>query len=373
MDAERCGKGEKGGRVMEGFAYGLLEDGMAKIERYAGGETRITIHDWIDEHRVVAIGESAFQNQRQLVSVVMHEGIHSIGSRAFSGCASLSCVYLPRSVEHVERDAFDSCPKLKLFVCSESTAHEYARSCGISVLYAVQDLNSAQIEKIVHGIPETYVCGGYVYALNERGEARIDQYKGPMYIDEVIIPEFLDGRRVTEIGDRAFSGILVDRFIVPGSVEHIGRSAFEGCTRTKEIVLTQGVREIGERAFTSSGLECMYFPDTVKRIGRAALCFCRSLREVCLPEGLETIEEETFCGDRVLRSTHIPDSVRLIEALAFADSNHHSKIVMPGLVRHIHDSAFAECSGLVFGVYPDSEGERFARANGFGYDYVDGL
>jgi len=348
---------------MPNYIYTQLEDGNVKIKRYVGKETRITIPRKIDGYSVTEIGESAFRDQPQLVSVIVPDSVLSICSKAFCGCTSLSSLYLPRSVKHIGADVFDGCPKLKLFVCSESPAYEYVRSCCPSAKYAVADMNPAQIERLIHGIPETYVCGRYVYALNEQGHAKIIQYKGPQYIDEVFIPEFLDGYQVQEIGDCAFMKTMVGRFVVPESVKRIGRSAFENCARTEEIILMKGLCEIGERAFYSSGLTCLVFPDTVKWIGSEALCFCRALREVRLPSGLKTIAAKMFWGDRALRHTQIPETVSTIEALAFADSNHHSKIIIPEWVKHIDDSAFAGCKDLLLGIYPESEGFRFAKAN----------
>lgn len=61
---------------------------------------------------VSAIGESSFSGCSQLTEVVLPANIKFIDNNAFSGCASLIEIRIPEQVEYLGLNAFDSCSSL---------------------------------------------------------------------------------------------------------------------------------------------------------------------------------------------------------------------------------------------------------------------
>ena len=85
-----------------------------------------------------------------------------------------------------------------------------------------------------------------------------------------------------------------------------------------------------------------------------------------LPANLTEIEEQAFEGDTSISSIVIPKSVRKIKARAFAGCTGLTDVYIgnnPSM--DIATDAFDGCTGVLFHVYPDSNGELFAWSHGF--------
>ncbi len=86
---------------------------------------------------------------------------------------------------------------------------------------------------------------------------------------EVIIPEEIDGVKVTSIGIRVFSNCRsLTSITIPDSVTSIGDEAFRMCYSLTSITIPDSVTSIGDRAFFDcSHLTSITIPDSVTYIG----------------------------------------------------------------------------------------------------------
>jgi hypothetical protein len=66
------------------YTYDLDDDNNATITGYYGNVSTLMIPETIDGYSVVAIGESAFENNSLLVCVVIPDTVTSIGSWSFA-------------------------------------------------------------------------------------------------------------------------------------------------------------------------------------------------------------------------------------------------------------------------------------------------
>lgn len=108
---------------------------------------------------------------------------------------------------------------------------------------------------------------------------------------------------------------------LPSSLIFIGKSAFEGCTLLKEIVLPDTLDTIADFAFFETGLETVVIPDSVKYIKTHAFTNCVSLTDVQLPNNLQHIGDYAFAGCDALRVVNIPESVVEMGNRAFSVSD----------------------------------------------------
>ena len=154
------------------------------------------------------------------------------------------------------------------------------------------------------------LCGGigmtaqaayddFVYEEEENG-ITIIKYRGED--KEVVIPDKINGTKVTAIGDSAFRNCenLTD-ITLPESVTSIGGFGFSG-TGLTSITIPKNVRSIGNGAFYGcNSLKSITIPKGVSCIDYNTFMSCSSLTSIILPEGLETIQDQAFSGCRSLK------------------------------------------------------------------------
>ena len=159
---------------------------------------------------------------------------------------------------------------------------------------------------------------------------------------DIVIPEEIDGYKVTEIYDNAFSGCTsLTSIVIPDSVTHIFYNAFDGCTNIVEATIPAWAID--------------YIPkDTLKtvvitsgtKIGLFAFSGCESLTSVTIPDTVTTIGSYAFYDCDSLTSIVIPDSVTSIGREAFYDCSSIESITIPNSVASIGEGAFIGCFSL---------------------------
>ena len=196
---------------------------------------------------------------------------------------------------------------------------------------------------------------------------------------DLVIPQNIEGRRVTSIGRYAFEDcssltsitipdgvttvgerafrecISLTSITIPDSVTSIGDGAFEGCISLTSITIPDSVTSIGNYAFYEcSSLTSITIPDSVTSIGAQAFEYCTSLTSITIPDGVTSIGVNAFNKCSSLRSITIPDGVTSIGRRAFSNCSGLASITIPGGVTNIGDNAFSLCSALTSITIPDS-------------------
>ena len=82
------------------------------ITGYAGRESVIEIPEYIKESLVTRIGDKAFAECTDLVSVTIPASVESIEYAAFAYCTGLTSIAIPESVFEIEDSAFMGCSSL---------------------------------------------------------------------------------------------------------------------------------------------------------------------------------------------------------------------------------------------------------------------
>lgn len=115
----------------------------------------------------------------------------------------------------------------------------------------------------------------------------ITKYKGVS--PNIVIPNEIEGKPVTELGDYLFQGKAVTDVIMPDSIEKIGEGVFEDCKKLTKVILSDSLKELP--AFTFDG--------------------CSKLKTINLPEALEVLNT-SILSNIVMNEVHIPQNVREI-------------------------------------------------------------
>ena len=307
------------------FEYSLDDANRATITSYKGNVSALSIPKTLDGYTVVGIGNSVFQNNKQLRVVVVPDSVTEIGYQAFYNCTNLSQVTLSKNVKTMGTRAFGNCTSL--------TAIEIPKSLTDSggPFEDCSNLRNVTFEKGVTEITSRlfWHCNG---------------------IEEVTIPD-----TVTVIEDYAFYNCSkLSRVGIPNSVTEIGSWAFQNCAKLTEVNIPDSVTEIEYQAFYGcTNLPKISIPNSVTSLGTRAFAYCTNLRDVSLSEKLTSIGTEMFrdCG---LTAITIPPLVTEINSYAFQNCSALTEVNMPNSMHNIGSYAFYNCDALTKVVIPDS-------------------
>ena len=149
----------------------------------------------------------------------------------------------------------------------------------------------------------------------------------------ICIPEFIDGKPVSEIRENAFYRCKsLEKVIIPKSVEKVGHHAFYECSSLETAIIEGSINTVEEGSFFD----------------------CSSMKTVELPDTLKSIEKYAFYNCSSIRSIDIPDSTARIGEYAFADCKMLEDLKLSENLYEINDFAFLRCSSLRSINIPDS-------------------
>lgn len=184
----------------------------------------------------------------------------------------------------------------------------------------IYELNEDGLSYSVVGIKNAYRGGWFAKETIEVPQTykgypvtSIKQIKNLQKTKTVILPEGLK-----EIGASAFYGCSITSINIPDTVETVGISAFENCTKLTDVTLPNGMNSISDAVFRSCfSLKEIKFPDTINYIGDGAFANCYNLQSINFPNGLTNIAANAFSTCTSLTDIELPASLQTIGDKAF--------------------------------------------------------
>ena len=185
----------------------------------------------------------AFNNCKQLTSVVLPNGLKRIEDGAFWGCSNMTSANIPSGLTYLGSDAFRNASSLSSSIVLPSTLSEI----GSSAFKRCTSLSNVTIENGVE------IIGGSAF---------VDCSN----LKSIDIPN-----SVYSLGTSAFESAGLTSINIPESITEIQASVFYGCKLTK-ITLPAGLKSIAAEAFADNGtnIEKVEIPESVISIGNNA-------------------------------------------------------------------------------------------------------
>ena len=341
----------------EGSVFEPNEDGsgLLFVGTYSDS-AEIVVPDKVGDKPVVGLDNLSFAAKEKLKKVVLPESLRTLGDGVFLGCENLEEVSIPAGVVEIGGGLFDRCPNVKL----EGTFDANPVFAGI-------DLSA------VDANPD---ARGFLWYERKDDHISIRGYVGGPR--ELKIPEKLDGKPATEIGNLAFSGCkTLESVIFPKTLTSIDKAAFFGCATLKSAPLPESAKEIGAAAFNAcfalDSEEAFRAParfggaSAAKVFGKPGMLGSLwyeidgdeiTIRECAttavsleIPREIDgrrvvALGDGAFCANPYLASITIPEGVKTVDANCFRECKFLTRVVLPSTVATIGEYAFAGCSNL---------------------------
>ena len=354
----------------------------------------------IIDNGVTSIGDTAFANCSDLISIEIPDTLISIGNGAFASCTNIKRIEMP-----------DSCLELGLWPFNTCTSLEEVRiSSNISQIpsatfYDCNKLSSVTISKSVTRIDDSAFSGctslstiyfngnaptiashaftnvtatayypagdptwtedvrqnyGGNITWEERNTASIDITSGTCGNN---LTWTLDSEGVLTITGNGYMTNYekesnkyapwydyrteIKTIIFDDLVESVGTDAFYNCINLSKVYIGPSVKSIGSAAFKEcDSLENVTIPSNVASIGFWAFSYCDNLKNVTICNGVKTIGSQAFSDCGSLEKIDIPDSVTSFGNGTFYKCYRLKKVVIGDGITNIGGSAFSRCTSL---------------------------
>ncbi len=360
--------------------------------------TEVTFADGI---QLPVIGEAAFYNTG-LPSITIPASVQTINVEAFRNCNSLSEVIFPAETQltAINTSAFANCAVLPSFTMPNTVT-----TIGNSVFYGCSKLESIALSNQLTAIPdETFrLCTLLDNVEIPCSVTRLgtNAFRNCTSLSSIVIPNTVtamgtsvfedcmgmtsatieEGFTITHLPDWTFYNTRFASFVIPQSIETIGRGVFmqnsalesivipntvksftstetfSGCTSLAEAVFEEPsqVKNLPNNLFYESGLLQFTVPSSVKTISNNVFYNCKQLEEVFFSQGITTIGNSAFRYCEKLNNVTLPGTLTSIQDWAFANCPAMENLTFGEGITSINRDVF-QYSGMKNVVVPASVG-----------------
>lgn len=169
---------------------------------------------------------------------------------------------------------------------------------------------------------------------NKWSSVTITGYNGTA--KKIVIPEKINGKPVTIIGERAFYNKGIEQITLPSTIKLIKKEAFKN-NKLQEVTIPESVTSIGDRAFETNKLQEIIIPYNVENIGDSVF-ENNQLKKVKLSNKMKNIRKGTFKNNK-LKGVTIPETVEYIGSGAF-ENNQLEKVKLPERLKDVGWNTF---------------------------------
>lgn len=361
----------------EAFAYCTigsitLSSNLSKIEK----RTFIEIHtnSIIIPKSVKEIEEQAFFNSDiQTITFEAGSKLTKIGDYAFSNCDNIVSIELPSMLKEIGIQAFYSCDALETVTFADDAT---ITTIGIEAFYDCDSLTSFEFVDSIEVIEERafYSCEALEdLVFSENSNLTTIKEEAFCYcnaLQSIALPDSL-----VTIEERAFYGctnLEAVTFTSNSSLTTIGKEAFKGCESLTSFTFPDSLEYIGESAFYNLGLNEIVFgensnlttidknafyemlnvtsivlPKSLKYIKEYAFNQCQALVSISVAEGsqLEELGYRSFYYCRNLETIDLfyANNLQVIGEETFRDCSSTNSIILPEGLEKIETMAFYNC------------------------------
>ena len=237
-----------------------------------------------------SIGQSAFDWDTDLISVVIPDSVTNIGNYVFRNCSNLTSVTIVANGGNAAN--------VKAMIINSIDDEGVGTDIANNIIWHMPtgDEHAKTWYKYAGDTEwHTVMLSGTIALVDEMGSPT-GQIENPPNIVAISIGTGTQANPVTNIGDFAFMTCnSLTSVTIPNSVSSIGDNAFWWCSMLAGVTIPNSVTSIGADAFSScNGLTSVTIPDGVTSIGQHAFNSCTGLTDVTIRGSATSIGKEAF-------------------------------------------------------------------------------
>ena len=317
-------------------------------------------------YKVTTIGERAFYNCINLMSVTIPDSVTIIGKEAFRSCEYLISITIGNSVTTIGDSAFSFCDRVVEVINKSSLT-----ILGSTGEYSYNVINAMEVHS---GTTKIVNQNDYLFYTYNNGVNSLIGYVGTD--TELTLPANYNGKNYKIDRYAFYKCIDITSITIPDSVTSIGQCAFNGCESLTNITIPNSVTNVGSYAFekclnlqyttydngyylgnsenpylvfvmpqSKSITSCQIY-DTTKILCAYSFSGCSSLTSITIPDSVTSIGSSAFYNCTGLTNVTIGNSVISIGSDAFEYCQGLASITIPSSITSIGSSAFYRCTGL---------------------------
>lgn len=272
-------------------------------------------------YTITAIGQRAFNNCHELLSVTIPNTVTTIEGKAFLACENLLSVTMGAALTEIGTDAFSSrdygydrnftIPKV-IWLCN--TPPSGVDEVKASINYVSNNQFNLSNQKVYSFLSSKFEVDGVGYvpvSPSDRTCDVIDCNYAPasteIKIDEVVVNKGVE-LKVLNINNYSFYKNSKITDLSLNNNGNIGSYAFSGCSALPTVSIPDNVSSIGKGIFMDCpALELVHIGRGIVTIPEYAFNNCASLKSLLIPNNIWRIEDYAFSGCTSLGDVNIED------------------------------------------------------------------
>lgn len=294
-----------------------------------------------------ALRQEIFKNCSDLEEIILSNEITEIKKDAFKGCTSLRKINL-KNVTKVEEGAFQDCINLEEIISSPSCLLEESSFINCPKIKRNLILKSKSINKEEKPNKDEFEIEG----------TRLIKVKKVNPDGSLIVPNI-----VTEISNKAFKNISdkLKKVILGSNVKELLDGTFSGFNSLEEVILNNKLSKIGMLCFYNTSITRIEIPESLNEIDYSAFQYCTKLKDIIVKsKHIKKIGQYSFHGCYALEKVELPDNIEVLEEGCFSNCGNLRTFIAKG-VMSIEKGSFKDTNNIVEVAFKD--GCRYSKDN----------